>query len=374
MVARRLAGVVLGAFVGITSVLFSLHDAAAQQANSETFNYTELTIPDLRRIAWRPDGQVLAVAAGNEVVLYTSTLQEILHLEGHTDVVNSMSWSTDGRRLASGSDDTTVRIWDVDEISGRYGSVQTVLQSVNEVYTVSWNPDLAKNQLAAVVLDRVVWTSESAFVHVLVNIWDVTTGEIQHTLPTIVNFAPYLVWNSDGAQLLTSSLFPSGEYSIVQWNPAMGDDWRFFPPYLYRINALDLKGDSDVLAVGSEYDPLLLVDLDSQQILADIYLSAEITFTLNWSSDGAWLAVGGTENMIRIINAATTQVEYVLEGHEDDVYQVEWSPNENLLASIGGDHRLRIWELSSLPDISGIPTITPRPTLFVTATPAPSGS
>jgi WD40 repeat protein len=67
--------------------------------------------------------------------------------------------------------------------------------------------------------------------------------------------------------------------------------------------------------------------------------------------------------MIRIINAATTQIDYVLVGHEDEIYQVEWSPNENLLASIGGDHRLRISDLNSLPDISGIPTITPRPTL-----------
>jgi WD40 repeat protein len=110
MVVRRLAGIVLVAFFGIIAVSFSMHDVDAQQADTETFDYAELIVPDLRRIAWRPDGQVLAVAAGNEVILYTSALQEILRLEGHTDIANSVSWSADGTRLASGGNDDVALI------------------------------------------------------------------------------------------------------------------------------------------------------------------------------------------------------------------------------------------------------------------------
>jgi WD40 repeat protein len=259
MVVRSLACIVLIALFGIMTVSSSVPDVIAQQGNSEVFDYTELTIPDLRRIAWRPDGQVLAIGAGNEVVLYTSALQEMLRLEGHTDIVNSVSWSADGTRLASGGNDDVIRIWNVDDTSRSYGIVQMVLQNANDVYTVSWNPDLAKSQLAAAVLDRVVWTSESGFVHVTVNIWDASTARIQYTLPELVNAAPYLIWNADGRELITSSISLAGLYSVHRWNPRMGEGWSLLPPYLYRINALDLEGDSGVLAVGSDYDPLLLV-------------------------------------------------------------------------------------------------------------------
>jgi WD40 repeat protein len=41
-----------------------------------------------------------------------ATGQEVVELVGHTDYVDAVAWSSDGTRLASGSGDTTVRVWD----------------------------------------------------------------------------------------------------------------------------------------------------------------------------------------------------------------------------------------------------------------------
>jgi WD40 repeat protein len=57
-------------------------------------------------------------------------------LQGHTANVSSVDWSRDGRWLASGSYDGSVRIWDVQEGTSRVGIEQTGLIS-----TVAWSPD-----------------------------------------------------------------------------------------------------------------------------------------------------------------------------------------------------------------------------------------
>src|SRR5208337_2739192 len=65
-------------------------------------------------VAWSPDGRRLASGSWDETIKVwdTSDGRELLALAGHTGAVNYVAWTRDGKRLASEGSDGTVKIWD----------------------------------------------------------------------------------------------------------------------------------------------------------------------------------------------------------------------------------------------------------------------
>lgn len=97
--------------------------------------YVDVNGVNVRSVAFSPDGTLLAVASLREVQIWKVhglEVEQIAVLTGHQGTVNDLAFTPDGSRVLSGSDDETVRVWDVDGLCER----ATFSWDIGEIKTV----------------------------------------------------------------------------------------------------------------------------------------------------------------------------------------------------------------------------------------------
>ena len=100
-------------------------------------------------VVWSPDGMTLASSSYDKTVRLWNVAsgESIKELKGHTGFVQTVAWSPDGKKLASGGNDGTVRFWDVQSgteaqsvhANAKPGGPQSPFPGI--VFSLSWNVD-----------------------------------------------------------------------------------------------------------------------------------------------------------------------------------------------------------------------------------------
>ena len=94
---------------------------------------------DVTSVAFSSDGTILASGSEDDTIKLwdVATGRNIATLEGHTDYVTSVAFSHDGKLLASGSEDETVKLWDV----ATHTNTATLEGHTGEVLSVAFSHD-----------------------------------------------------------------------------------------------------------------------------------------------------------------------------------------------------------------------------------------
>lgn len=147
-------------------------------------------------------------------------------LQGHTDLVFSLSFSPDARRLASASGDGTVRIWDVE--TGNL--VLDMPAHPYHVNCVAYSPD-----------GRTLATASDDFT---IALWNSTTGERLATLLGHAYCVQCVAFSRDGR--LLASATAHGE--IRTWDRETGETLASVRGRAQRIRSLAISPDGQTLA------------------------------------------------------------------------------------------------------------------------------
>jgi WD40 repeat protein len=151
-------------------------------------------------VAYAPTGIVAAGGAGSSarefIKFFDATGKDTRALKGgHGDFVTVLTYSPDGAILASGSRDTTIRLWD-----SASGTPIGTLSRPDRIFGVAFSP--IENAIASASADGSV------------RIWSTSTGELLQVLPGHTDFVQCVAFSPNGSVLASGSR----DRTIRLWN------------------------------------------------------------------------------------------------------------------------------------------------------------
>lgn len=247
------------------------------------------------------NGKILASSMGKDIQLWNLETGKLLDtLSNHTANVRSVAMSPNGKILASGSEDGTVKLWDIPT-----GEMLNSFPHSGLVTAVGFTAD-GKGVIGC--------SSGNGM-----KLWDIYTGELLHRM----NGSQPIAFGVDGLRMAASG----GPRYIRLWNVPQGQLLKNLP--IPNTN-------------------------NNQQIQA-------IAFSRDGQTIAH--AMGG-ESKIFVWDVETWEVRYTLEGHSQAIQAIAISPDDKILASSGKDGKINLWDIDSgklLRSINGLGKIVFSP-------------
>lgn len=276
-----------------------------------------------RAIAPAPDSNWVAA-------LGTSQGIQLLHPRGRTLLTNDhigsgeyheVCFSADGRWLASGNADGTVRIWnaatsqEVRSLKGHNGSVLAVRFSPDGLLLASGGMDGT------------------------VRLWKPETGQQHRRLTAHAGQVNSLCFSPEGLRLASGGT----DKTVKVWSTETGQVQLTLTGHTSAVKSVCFSPDGQQVASGSEDSTAKVWDAKTGQELLTLRGHASYVNSICFSPDGKRLVSGSSDHTAKVWEAQAGQELVSLKGHTNYVTSVRFSPDGRQLVSTGADRTIQTW-------------------------------
>lgn len=335
---------------------------------------------------------VVAGMLDGSVLIWDITTKELINqlggiraTNGHLATVNAVVFTPDDKTLISGGSDDVIILWDL-----AAGTEIARLQQSSDVSALAVSPDgtrlyvgLANAQinveiwdiasqsrlkslkkhgspLTSLALNATGTLAVSSSTNNDLVVWDAVTGNTMRPLGEafgtyrISSVITGVAFTPDNSRVISGSM----DGRLLIWDVATGKgvlNLSHGPDPLLTLSA-SLDGRSVV--TGSEAGDksmLTLWDIDNGAIKGYLEGHQDSIAAVAYSPDGTYIATGSEDWNVTIWDAQTYDIVHVLEGHKNDVQSIAYNTDGTVLASGGDDQVIILWDTVNGTKISEIP-------------------
>jgi len=290
------------------------------------------------------------------------SLREALLFDGHTDDVNTVRFSPDGRNVLTASDDGTANIWDV----AKGTLLRTLDRHKGKVYFAEYSIDGEYISTAGADNAVRVWRADTgALVHTFeghsgritsiafcsndtrivaasadntATIWSIANVEQPVVLRGHTAQVNSAQCNPDGTRVLTSS----DDKTAIIWNTSDGSLLVKLRGHDDEVIGSLYDRNGKIAATYSQDNTARLWDAESGSLLHILPLE-DTPRVLRFCPDGRCVAIGLADGVTQIWDAQQGRIKILLKGHAGPITAIDFDQARKLMVTSGKDGRSIIW-------------------------------
>jgi WD40 repeat protein/tRNA A-37 threonylcarbamoyl transferase component Bud32 len=333
-------------------------------------------------LAFSPDGRLLAVAGDPRVTVHDEAGQPVHSFDGHGKAVAAVSFSADGRHVASAGADGAVRLWElasgneqtqlrvnapINQLAFAVDGQHVIVAAANGGLLV-WHPASGRNVVVFDEQKPAIPTALSRDVRQLafvsteahtVRVLDRATARELFALRRHAGPITRIAFSPDGARVATAS----EDHTVKVWLAGNFElEVQEWPGHTGEVFAVLYSPDGKHLATGGADGTLRVREAATGQEVLLLRAHAPVrcegkapdqrhhlqgTCALAYRRDGQCLASGGADGTVKLWDAGTGQVLRTIDAHGRPVTGVSFSPDGHLLASSSWDKTVKVWEAAT---------------------------